>query len=87
ASKAQAEPFGHHGSFHGRTFAHRTFAPIRHRAFARPYYRPFHTFAPRVAFASPRPYRLVRVFVYAPYPHWVLRRVYTPYYPGAYCPY
>ena len=45
--------------------------------YAAPYARPFY---------SPR--RFVRVFVYAPYPHWIYRPVaYAPYYPpaSAYC--
>ncbi|HEY4231267.1 MAG TPA: hypothetical protein VGO79_13950 [Thermoanaerobaculia bacterium] len=61
-------------------FVHRGFAPVRHRAFVRPY-----------RFA--RPYganRVVRVFVPLPFPHWVYRSVsYGPYspYAGAYRPY
>ena len=90
---ARADQFRHgfgHGSFHGRAFAHRSF-PFRHHGFV----RPFHSFRPRVGFGFgfARPYRLVRVFVYDPFPRWVYRRVYDsqPYYPypyaGADCPY
>jgi hypothetical protein len=87
ASTAQADSFGRHGSFQGRhSFAHRGFAPIRRHAFG----RPFHGFGPRVGFGFgfARPYRLVRVFVYDPFPRWIYRRVYydAPY-AGAYCGY
>ena len=68
-----------HGSLnvnvgHGPRFGrHRSF--VRHR-FARPFFaRPY--------FAR-RPYRLVRVFVYDPYPRWIYRRVY---YSRPYCGY
>jgi hypothetical protein len=80
-STARADQF-RHGRFDGRVSVHRSFAPVRHRGFV----RPFRAFAPRVAFA-PRPYRLVRVFVAVPFPHWAYRRVYYSAYPGAYCPY
>ena len=86
-STAKAEQF-RHGKFYGKAVAHRSFAPVRHHA--RVFARPYHRFGPRVSFAYPypRPYRLVRVLVYDPYPRWVYRRVYTrPYYSGAYCPY
>jgi hypothetical protein len=87
-STAQAERFGRHGSFQGRhelfsgrSFSHRSFGSFRHRGFV----RPFHRFAPRAFYGYQRPYRLVRVFVYDPYPRWVYRRVYSggPY-AGAY---
>jgi hypothetical protein len=57
-------------------------APVRHHAYVRPYYR----YGPRVGYAYPRPYRVVRVFVPLPFPHWVHRRVYytAPYYAGPY---
>ena len=66
APTAQAEPFGRHGSFQGRhgsfqgrhgsfhgrdAFEHRSFAPNRHREFA----RPFHGFVPRAYLSGPRP--------------------------------
>jgi hypothetical protein len=80
-STAQAEHFSRHGSFHGRAFAHRSFVPFRRHAFV----RPFHSFAPRAFYAHPRPYRMVRVFVYDPFPRWVYRRVcYDGPYTGAY---
>ena len=83
-STAQAEHFSRHGSFHGRAFAQRNFVPFRHHAFA----RPFHRFAPRAFYPYSRPYRLVRVFVYDPFPRWVYRRVYASApYAGAYCGY
>ncbi len=85
---------GHgHGAFQGRgdhqfshrSDSHRSFAqfPVRHRGFARPFY-------PRASrsFAGPRRYRLERVFLYAPFPHWGFRRVYFSgpgYGYGAYC--
>jgi hypothetical protein len=69
---------GQHGhvAFHGRgahEFSHRSFAqfPVRHRGFARPFYP-----RARRVFAGPRRYRLERVFLYAPFPHWGFRRVY-----------
>jgi hypothetical protein len=52
-------------------FAHRSV--FVHRSFVR---RPF--FVHRPFF---RPFRSVRVFVYDPFPHWVIRRVYDDYYP------
>ena len=81
-STAQAEPLRRHGSFRGHAVAHRSFAPIRHRAFA----RSFHAFAPRAFFGRSRPFRLVRVRVFDPFPRWTFRRVYysVPY-TGAYC--
>ena len=60
---------------------------MRHHA----YFRPHYGYGARIAY--PRPYRVVRVFVPVPFPHWVYRRVYyaTPYYGarygGAYRPY
>jgi hypothetical protein len=84
-STAKADHFVH-GNVHGKAVVQHSFAPVRHHA----YVRPFHRFAPRASFAYPypRPYRLVRVLVYDPFPRWVYRRVYTrPYYSGAYCPY
>jgi hypothetical protein len=72
--------FSHRGA---RDFSHRSFTqfPVRHRGFARPFY-------PRSSrvFAGARRYRLERVFLYAPFPHWGFRRVYFsgPGY-GAYC--
>ena len=71
---------------HGKAVVRRSFAPVRHHAFV----RPFHPIAPRVAFAYPypRPYRLARVLVYDPFPRWVYRRVYySTANVGAYCPY
>jgi hypothetical protein len=97
-SKAQADHFGPHVSFqghfplphgsinvhagNGRYFRHHSYYP-RHR-YARPQYGYGHSY-----FRSQRPYRLVRVFVYAPYPRWVYRRVYSTSYStgGAYRPY
>ena len=63
-----------HGKFHKKAVVHGSFAPVRHRAYVRPYHR----YASRVSFAYPypRPYRLVRVLVYDPFPRWVYRRVY-----------
>jgi hypothetical protein len=61
---------------------------LRHFAPGRHHVRPYRRFAPRAAFVHPRPYRVVRVLIYDPFPRWVYRRVYTgPYYAGAYCPY
>jgi len=94
ASTARADDFGPHVSFsgnfplphgsihvnvgHGPRFGGH-YSHASHR-FARPYYA-------RSYFAR-RPYRLVRVFVYDPYPRWIYRRVYyRPYSSGAYCPY
>jgi hypothetical protein len=69
-------------SFAPPVVVHQTFAPVRHRAYVRPY---------RYARAYPRPYRayrVVRVFAPLPFPHWVFRRVYYgPYAPGPYAPY
>ena len=41
-----------------------------------PAYAPY-AYAP---YGYPYPYRVVRVFVRAPYPHWINRRVYAPRY-------
>ncbi len=101
-SKAQADHFGPHVSFqghfplphgsidfhagNGRHFRHQSYYNQsyypRHR-YARPYYGNGHSY-----FRHQRPYRMVRVFVYDPYPRWVYRRVYnSSYSTGAYCPY
>ena len=63
---ARHDGFGFHGRG-GRFFAgHGRFFPGHGRFFDRGFaLRGFH-----------RPFRLVRVFVYAPYPHWAFRRVY-----------
>ena len=96
-SKAQADHFGPHVSFqghfplphgsinvnvgHGRHFRQQAYYP--RQRYARPYSSYGHSY-----YRHQRPYRLVRVFVYDPYPRWVYRRVYnTPYSSGAYCPY
>ena len=47
-------------------FAHRSFFARRPFFVHRPFFRPF---------------RSVRVFVYDPFPHWVIRRVYDDCYP------
>ncbi len=80
-STAKADHFKP-GHVHGKAVVHHSFAPVRHHAFVRPYY-------PRVSFEYPypRPYRLVRVPVYDPFPRWVYRRVYYASNVGAYCPY
>jgi hypothetical protein len=82
-SKVQADHFGPHVSFqghfplphgsihinagNGRHFKHHSYYP-RHR-YARPYHGRFY-------YKHHRPYRLVRVRVFDPYPRWVFRRVY-----------
>ncbi len=94
ASHAQAQDrfsgsqrFSGHGHFDRRgdhEFSHHSFSqfPVRHRGFGRPFY-------PRASrfFAGPR-YRLERVFLYVPFPHWGFQRVYFSgpgYGYGAYC--
>ena len=83
ATSAQAGHFGPyvsfqghfplpHGSIHvnvgkGRHFRRHSYSP-RHR-----YSRPYHG---RSYYRHHRPYRLVRVRVFDPYPRWVFRRVY-----------
>jgi hypothetical protein len=56
---------GHHGKRYGRHYRNRSYS--RHQS--RPYYG-------RSYYRHHRPYRLVRVFVYDPYPRFVYRRVY-----------
>lgn len=87
ARPAQAQSF--HGNFVGRHGAARVdvgrrsfrgVAPFRHAA-------PFRRFAPFPRFAPVRrfgfgagfypPYRLERVFVPFPFPHWIVERVYV----------
>jgi hypothetical protein len=78
-------------------FAVISFGPATSKAYAgthRPYARAKH-FRHGYRYAAPyyarplyHPRRFVRVFVYAPYPHWIYRPVVyapAPYYPQAYC--
>jgi hypothetical protein len=58
-------PYRYHRPYYNR-FATRPFYGRSY--YGRSYYRPYF-----------RPYRSVRVFVYDPFPHWVVRRVYDPY--------
>jgi len=62
---------GHAGHFHGH-------------AVVRPYYGARFAYGYRYPYAYPyypyaAPYRVVRVFVPLPFPHWVNQRVYAPY--------
>ena len=62
---------------HGRVFVHAGRFP---RFAHRPFFARRSFFAPRPFFRVHRPFfrpfRSVRVFVYDPFPHWVVRRVY-----------
>ena len=80
-STAKAEPVyghagyygghGHAGHYHGRYYGR---AHVRY-GYGYPYAYPYaYPYYPYVA-----PYRIVRVFVPLPFPHWVNQRVYAPY--------
>lgn len=67
--------FSGHGSrfgFRSRGFHHRAFIGRRHAFFA-PHFRGGHRFFAR---PFPRRFRLVRIRVFDPFPHFVWRRVY-----------
>ena len=74
-----ADNAGYHHRGYGQGFSHRTY---RHRPYYQPYFRhdrhfrDFHPYPGRFSYRHYRPYRLVRVFVYDPFPHYVHRRVY-----------
>jgi hypothetical protein len=60
---------GGHGHFHGHV---RPYYGARFRyGYPYPYAYPYYPYA--------APYRVVRVFVPLPFPHWVYQRVYAPY--------
>ncbi len=67
-STAQAAPAHAHAAFRAGRFHGRAFVGPR-VAFGHPY--PYYPY--------PAPYRVVRVLVPFPFPHWVARRVYAPY--------
>jgi hypothetical protein len=64
---------GHNGHFHGHAVAR----PYYGARFAYGYPYPYGYSYPYYPYAAP--YRVVRVFVPLPFPHWVNQRVYTPY--------
>ena len=68
-----ANNVGYHHRGYGQGFSYRTY---RHRPYYQPYFRHFRHYRPYPGRFSYRPYRLVRVFVYDPFPHYVHRRVY-----------
>jgi hypothetical protein len=77
-STAKAEPVHGHGSYYGH----------RHAGHYRPYYGRYVRYGYGYPYAYPyaypyypyvAPYRIVRVFVPLPFPHWVNQRVYAPY--------
>src|SRR5262249_4097278 len=65
-AQMRGSPGFFHGGFAHRNFFHQHFFPSRpffvSHAFVHPFFRPF---------------RVVRVFVVAPFPHWVFQRVYV----------
>jgi hypothetical protein len=61
SADAEHHRYARHQRHHRSYYGHRSI---------RPYYGPSH-------FRHHRPYRLVRVFVYDPFPRWVYRRVYS----------
>ena len=81
---------GHFGLPHGSVsvyanngrYGHRPSYRFYHRPYYRSYNRPYYNSYYRSSYYRPyvRPYRLVRVYVYYPFPHWAIRRVYDPYY-------
>jgi hypothetical protein len=74
---------------YGQAYSHRAY---RNRSNYQPYYRHdrydrrYRPYPGRFSYRNSRPYRLVRVFVYDPFPHYVHRRVYysSPGF-GTYC--
>jgi hypothetical protein len=71
----QVSNAGHHGSRYGRH--------SRNRPYFRHHSRPY---SGRSYYRDHRPYRLVRVLVYDPYPRYIHRRVYdSPRIAGGYC--
>ncbi len=98
-SDAQAQHGRGHGDFRGGVGRHGNFQENFHggghrrhflvgRHFrSRPYFRHSRPFYGGF-YAQHRPYRRVRVFVYDPFPRWVVRRVYyDARYADGYCPY
>jgi hypothetical protein len=83
-AKASAWDGGSRVAFSGRFVAPHARVFVRGGRFPRFAHRPFFVhrsfFAPRpfvgVHRAFFRPFRTVRVFVYDPFPHWIIRRVY-----------
>jgi hypothetical protein len=78
-STAKAEPAFHGGHVHGGHGGH-----FHGHAVVRPYYGARYRYGYPYPYAYPyspyaAPYRIVRVFVPLPFPHWVNQRVYAPY--------
>ena len=68
---------GHHGNRYGKHY--------RNRSYSRHHSRPYSYYG-RSYYRDHRPYRLVRVLVYDPFPRYVQRRVYySPRFAGEYC--
>jgi hypothetical protein len=96
-SKASAWDGGPRVSFNGRfglphgsvsVYANngRSFRSPYSRGYSRPYYRPYSYGYGRSSYRPfYRPYRVVRVRVLTPFPHWIFRRVYFSDPFGSYC--
>ncbi len=86
-SKAHAWDNGPRVSFSGRfPLPHGSVSVYSNNGPYRYHRRHFNRYAARPFFGRSyygrsyfRPYRSVRVYVYDPFPHWVVRRVYDPY--------